>query len=87
MDFLLVVLLGVLVGLGEIVSRYRDAPVRALGSLPAGLYLGLNGAASWLALVLVRHFGLSFGFDGSSQALSAVQVLVSGFGVKAGGTR
>ena len=46
LDFAAVVLLGVLVGTAELVSRYRDAPRAALYNRPAGLYIALNGAGS-----------------------------------------
>jgi len=50
LDFAAAALLGILVGLAELVSRYRDAPHAALYTRPALLYLVLNGAASGLAL-------------------------------------
>jgi hypothetical protein len=49
--------LGVAIGTSELVSRYRDAPFRTLVTIPASLYIGLNGAASLAALALVRQFG------------------------------
>lgn len=48
-------LFGVLVGLSEVLSRYRDAPGRAAMSLPGVLYIGFNGAASILALYFIRR--------------------------------
>jgi hypothetical protein len=49
--------LGIIIGTSELVSRYRDAPFRTLVTIPALLYVALNGVASFAALVLVREFG------------------------------
>lgn len=75
-------LLGVLVGLAELVSRYRDAPEHTLGTLPAYLYLLLNALASAAALGLVRVFGWTFGVS-DPNAAAWTQVLVAGFGAMA----
>ena len=55
--YLLAAGLGIAIGTSELVSRYRDAPFRTLVTIPASLYIGLNGIASLAALVLVRQFG------------------------------
>jgi hypothetical protein len=81
LDFLAAVLLGILVGLAELVSRYRDAPREALYSRPALLYLLLNGAASGVALGLIHGFGWTFG--SSANAVRWTQVLVAGVGAMA----
>ena len=36
---------GALVGAGELVTRYRDAPLHSLRSLPAILYIVLSAAS------------------------------------------
>src|SRR6266496_3570606 len=77
-DFAGALLLGILVGLAELVSRYRDAPKQALYTWPAVLYLLLNGAASGLALALILGFGWTFGAPASSLRLA--RVLVAGVG-------
>ena len=41
-DYVAVALFGALVGTGELVARYRDAPERAVRSVPAFLYVGVN---------------------------------------------
>lgn len=50
-------ILGALFGLTELVSRYRDEPVRALWSWAALLYILINALASAFALNLIRVFG------------------------------
>ncbi|TIL96305.1 MAG: hypothetical protein E5Y73_02010 [Mesorhizobium sp.] len=52
LDWVLVAGLGALVGIGELVSRYRDAPVKAILSAPAIFYVCLNAAAGVFALML-----------------------------------
>src|ERR1043166_5701975 len=53
---LLVFLFGGAIGVSELVSRYRDAPFRALVTGPAFLYILLNALASFGALLLIRQF-------------------------------
>jgi len=80
-SYIIVVILGGGVGLAELVSRYRDAPLKAVSTLPALLYVGINAAAALLALFLIQTFGWTFGIEEASeiQAL-AMQVLVAGTG-------
>jgi hypothetical protein len=80
-DWLLAFGLGILLGSAEILSRYRDAPTRAMASGWAGSYVALNGAASVIALGLIRAFDFEFGLgDGSNPGadVRSVQVLVGG---------
>src|SRR5438477_257585 len=76
-DLTVALLVGVLVGAAEIVSRYRDSPKDALLNLPAGLYLALNGLASIVALLLVWAFGVTFGLP-EGDRLRWTRVLVAG---------
>jgi hypothetical protein len=71
-------LLGALVAVGELVSRYRDDPARAILSLSATLYVGVNAAGAVAAFALISTFGWRFG--ASSESLPVTQVLVAGFG-------
>lgn len=81
-DYLLVAIFGGFVGVVEIVSRYRDAPVRAVRTLPGLLYLTINAISSVAALALARLFGWTFGFDPVEQAqiVRWSQVIAAGFG-------
>jgi hypothetical protein len=81
LDFLTVALIGALVGIGELVSRYRDAPVKALLTWSAGLYVAVNLASSVVALALIRAFDWGFGQTGDAREMT--QVLVAGFGALA----
>ncbi|MEU6724748.1 hypothetical protein ABZ917_13650 [Nonomuraea wenchangensis] len=74
-------LIGALVALAELVSRYRDDPWRALISLPAGLYVLVNLAGSIGGLWMIKQFGWTFGATGAG--LELTQVLVAGFGSSA----
>jgi hypothetical protein len=65
----------------ELVARYRDAPTRALFTLPALLYVLLNSAASAAALFAIAVFDWTFGVDAANtQAVTWTQLLVAGFG-------
>lgn len=84
LDYLIVGLFGLLVGVAELVSRYRDAPRKALLTPPAFLYAGLNAAASLLALALIHAFDWGFGVDPSSpNGVWWTRVLVAGLGAMA----
>ena len=79
LDFLWVALLGGLVGTGELITRYRDAPTASLRSLAALFYIALNALAAILALAMVRAFGVDFGLAADTAVRSWVQVLAAGF--------
>jgi len=81
-ETLLVAILGGAVGVGELVSRYRDAPARAVWSGPALIYILLNVVASVGALLLIYAFDWRFGSTSQpgSAALAATRILVAGFG-------
>jgi hypothetical protein len=78
-DFILSFALGALVATGELVSRYKDAPSKALLSKPGIIYLAVNGSGSVAALSLIIAFGVNFG-GLERNALRATEVLVAGFG-------
>lgn len=83
-EFAVAATLGALVGATELLSRYRDAPLRAVLSMPAVTYLAVNAAASIGALALSNGFGWNFGLDataaGDSDAIEWTRVAVAGFG-------
>jgi hypothetical protein len=83
--YLAVALLGSLVAIGELVSRYRDAPARALATPGALLYIFVNAGASLAALAVIRAFGWQFGVSGDASDASVLwtQMLVAGFGALA----
>jgi hypothetical protein len=50
-------LAGGLVGLSEITSRYKDAPLRAVLTVPGAFYCALNALGAVGALALIRQMG------------------------------
>jgi hypothetical protein len=80
-DFVLVGLFGALIAVGELVSRYRDAPRRVLASGGATMYIAINIAAAIAALLTIRIFGWEFGLSGDEARWT--QVFVAGFGAMA----
>jgi len=74
-------LFGAIVGLSEILSRYRDEPLLAAGHLSGSMYVCLNGVISLLAFVVLRTY--------SQQIFPALKddyfltAVVSGFGAMA----
>jgi hypothetical protein len=83
--YVLVGVLGTAVAVGELVSRYRDAPMRALATFPALIYIAINAGASLGALALIRAFDWKFGVNGTSSdaAVRWTQTLIAGFGALA----
>ncbi len=77
-NFILAGLLGGLLGIAELLSRYRDRPMRTFRRGAAWAYVTVNASASVLALVLIDQFEWDFGQSGGS--LRATQVLVAGLG-------
>jgi hypothetical protein len=76
--YLIAAALGTVVGLAEIVSRYKDAPGRALWTASAWLYIGLNGLASLAAFILVKQVPALRDIGGSGPEGDLVKALVAG---------
>ena len=62
-DALAVILIGGVVGAGELVSRYKTDPLRAVQSTPGVLYVTVNGLAGLLALTLLYAGDVRFTID------------------------
>jgi hypothetical protein len=77
-DYVIVAALGALVGSGELVSRYRDAPAGAVRTGPALLYILINLAASSVALFVIRVFNWQFGVASGPSAVRWTQVGIAG---------
>lgn len=77
-ELLVVATGGGVVGAGELLARYRDAPKSALTSIPGITYVAVNALASVGALLLIWAFGWKFHATG--HAVAAVQILVAAFG-------
>jgi hypothetical protein len=73
--------IGAVAGVGEIVSRYRDAPERALRTPSAWLYISINAIASASAMCVVWYFGLGIAATGPRTMIE--QILLAGFGAMA----
>lgn len=82
-DYAIVAALGALVGSGELVSRYRDAPAGALRTGPAFLYVAINIAASVMALFVIRVFNWHFGVISGDAPVRWTQVGIAGTGAMA----
>lgn len=87
-QYVLVLLLGGGVGAGELVSRYKDAPGKAIKNTYGLFYITINSAAALLALVAIKALGVNFGInaDSSSSKIHAIwilQAMAAGFGAMA----
>jgi hypothetical protein len=72
---------GGLVGLAELISRYRDQPLSAVSSGPGLGYIAINALASLGALILIFTFDWKFGATGNTVLVT--QLLVASFGAMA----
>ena len=72
--------LGAVVGLAELLSRYRDDSLRMMRQAPALLYILLNACVAALALFVLQHF--SGGESSTTARKSDVigEVFAAGFG-------
>jgi hypothetical protein len=71
--------IGALLGIAELLARYRDKPTRIARRVAAWTYVLLNAVASVVALTLIRQFGWTFGQEDTA-AIATAQVLVAGLG-------
>lgn len=83
--YLLAFSIGAIVGIGELLDRYRDAFHRVLLPPPAITYVFINGVASCAALGLMVALGLTI--EGTNPDGTAIvsfpDVLIAGFGALA----
>ena len=75
-----VAVIGLFIGVTEVLSRYRDSPWTALLNFPAAIYIAVNVSASVLALSLIGVFHWKFTQDPESAQEQWVRVLVAGVG-------
>ena len=78
-NWLVVGALGAAVAVGELASRYRDEPTKAIFSLPAGIYVLLNAGAAMLALEVGRST-MHWSAAGSGGQIDWTHVLQAGLG-------
>jgi len=82
MPYFICACIGVAVGASELVTRYRDEPIKAFGAIAAWAYVAVNAGAAIGALYLVKTFQLSMGMK-EAGSRAAVQVMVSGISAMA----
>ena len=75
--------LGAAVGIGELVSRYRDDPLRAVWTRPAALYVAVNALAAFVALKLATLLNVRFGVAATAPADQVEWVRALGAGLSA----
>lgn len=75
--------LGFLVGLVELLARYRDSPLRALANGPAFVYEFVNGTAAVITLAVIRATGVTFGTPSDTAAATIIPIFIAGFGAMA----
>jgi hypothetical protein len=76
-------LLGGALGTAELISRYRDAPWRALRTLPALLYITINVCGSLGAYGLAKVFGWNINLGDAKSPAAAEWTLVLVCGLSA----
>src|SRR3712207_6560363 len=83
--WLAVGVIGLLVGVGELTSRYRDAPMACIAAWPGLAYLVVNSLVSLWAFSLAQLYGWTVGIDqpADPDQLAMARVLAAGFGAMA----
>lgn len=81
-SYLAVMLLALLVGASELISRYRDEPLATITSVPAFLYLAINVAVAAGGLYAIDMFGWTFAANEKTppEVTRFTQILVAAFG-------
>ncbi|MDJ0643780.1 MAG: hypothetical protein QNJ15_13280 [Erythrobacter sp.] len=83
-EYLAVALIGGILGSCELLSRYRDEPVKAVLNLAAVCYILVNVVASILALYLIKVFDVDFGLSADEGTKEQVlRVLLAGLAAMA----
>lgn len=84
MEWLWVPVIGLLVGVVELVAGYRDNPGRALRTAPALFYMAINAVACLLCLTILVRVKPSWIFVGQDTGLQQLYlILAAGFGAVA----
>ena len=76
--FVAVFYIGALVGTGELVARYRDAPQSAVWTWAAALYVAINSLAGVVALYVVQIFHVAESPDALKTRIT--HIFLAGFG-------
>lgn len=71
---------GATVGVAEIISRYRDEPLKACRSFYGLGYIYINAILGICALLLIWHYPAKFGFSPGSRPETFSSALLAGFG-------
>jgi hypothetical protein len=82
-DAAIVFLIGAIVGVSELIARYKDNPGRAIRTPPALVYVAINGLASLFALTALVTFGWTADTSATPEAQRLVLILAAGFGAMA----
>lgn len=80
LPYLIVSVLGALVGVAELITRYRDRPASLVRVPSTWAYVLINASAGAIALYLMHTFGWNLGTGHNADARHLAQVLVAGFG-------
>lgn len=84
-DFWIVGAVGALLGMCELLSRYRDEPIRAILNFSAAAYIVINSGAGLVALLLLNVWMVDFGLDPAVDGgkLRVMLILTGGLGAMA----
>jgi hypothetical protein len=82
-QYLSVVLIGAFIGIGELVSRYKDDPYEAITNRHAVTYTLLNILASAIALLALKTMNVGVTLGEGSASARVGYTLMAGFGAMA----
>lgn len=85
LGYLIAIAIGLVVGVAEVLSRYRDAPFNALATMAGATYVLFNGATAGLALLFLLEVLPLWQDDPPAPTLASTlsNALMAGFGAMA----
>jgi hypothetical protein len=78
LSYMAAALLGAVVAMMELASRYRDAPLRSIATGAGAVYVLVNAVAAGIGLAVVRSAGLDFGLNSQSSSGKLVEQTLFG---------
>jgi len=81
--YIFAAVLGALLGLSDLMSRYRDAPFSALQNFYTYIFAIINSGASIATLLIIKEMNLVSWPNAGSESIILLQVIIAGVGAMA----
>ena len=81
--YIIVAIIGALIGIAELVSRYPDSPTAALKNYATAIYAIVNSVASMATLLFIQEFEMVKWEGATDQNRALIEMLIAGLGASA----